>query len=77
MNVAGIGPHFEGSPKFLEKALDYYENLIEEIELEKKKNASNPNDPKLKPKYNPMLHLDELNHKEPPVNVKLIGQNKA
>ena len=77
LNIAGIGPHFEGSPKFLEKALDYYENLIEEIELEKIKKSENPSDPKKTPKYNPMIHIDEMNHKEPPVNVKLVGDNAA
>ena len=59
MNIAGISRHFEGDPGFVLKAVDYYENLVEEVIQKAEKRA------KIGKEFNPMDHLASLKHENP------------
>jgi hypothetical protein len=61
MNIAGISRHFEGDPSFVEKAIDYYENIIEQIQEQKSKAHSGP---ETNSEFNPLTHLSQLDNEE-------------
>lgn len=59
MNIAGVSRHFEGDPGFVLKAVDYYENLVEQIVEKVKDRKDNGKE------FNPMDHLAVMNHDNP------------
>ena len=69
LNIAGISPHLEGDPLFMDEAIDYFTNLIEAIHTKHKENDLG---------FNPMQKLQELDENDPE-NIALFqdGHGKA
>jgi hypothetical protein len=53
-DIAGISPHLEGDPLFIDMAIDFLSGLISEINHRSKNSAAS---------FNPMNHLEDLNNK--------------
>lgn len=56
INITGISKKILGDEQFIDAILDYFENMVSEIEKMKKRK---------KKLFNPLEHLDEINRNNP------------